>query len=490
MAKVSIIGAGIAGLTAGIYARRSGFDVTIYESHIIAGGNCTSWRREGYFFEGGMHWLTGSSEKKPINRIWREVGAINTETRIFNTDPFLCSDCHGERIFLYRDMDRFQNHLCSVSPEDTKQIKKLFKDIKRFHPVSVPVMDIPFIKTKNKTPSLIKFLVKIIPALPRMLVLDKISIKDFVLRFRHPAIRFFLSNLVDSDYDATSLLFTLACFTSGDGGYVEGGALKMAQNMAESFIKAGGIIRYKTKIDRVVVKGNRIYALQTGNEIINTDSVIISSDTLMAETLFDEGLRENWLKQMRRKTALVVNTFITLGVAADLSSLPAGILCALEKPFDHAGITVDNVTIRNYSGFEKYAPPGSTAMTVLIMGDTYDYWKQAKEDGLYEQCKQELVNAIVSRLEEQYPLIKGKAVFRDAATPLTYERYCGTYHGSWMTKTLPGQGRMAYPFKSKTIRGLYFAGQRIQPPGGLPGALVTGRTAAQYLCRDFHIPFC
>lgn len=54
MKKVIIVGAGISGLTAGIYACQSGFDVTIYESHTIPGGACTSWRRNGYLFEGGM----------------------------------------------------------------------------------------------------------------------------------------------------------------------------------------------------------------------------------------------------------------------------------------------------------------------------------------------------------------------------------------------------------------------------------------------------
>lgn len=64
--KVIIIGAGVAGLSAGIYARRSGFDVTILEQHSIPGGMCTSWKRKGYLFEGAMHWLTGSSPKTEV----------------------------------------------------------------------------------------------------------------------------------------------------------------------------------------------------------------------------------------------------------------------------------------------------------------------------------------------------------------------------------------------------------------------------------------
>lgn len=75
MKKIVIIGAGISGLSTGVFARQSGFDVTIYESNTIPGGASTSRRRKGYLFEGGMHWLTGSSPKTALNFLWREVGA-------------------------------------------------------------------------------------------------------------------------------------------------------------------------------------------------------------------------------------------------------------------------------------------------------------------------------------------------------------------------------------------------------------------------------
>ena len=48
MKKIIIIGAGIAGLSAGIYALKNGFDVTIYESHFLPGGMCTAWQRRGW----------------------------------------------------------------------------------------------------------------------------------------------------------------------------------------------------------------------------------------------------------------------------------------------------------------------------------------------------------------------------------------------------------------------------------------------------------
>jgi len=45
MKKVIIIGGGISGLSAGIYAQKAGFQSIIYEKHHISGGECTEWDR-------------------------------------------------------------------------------------------------------------------------------------------------------------------------------------------------------------------------------------------------------------------------------------------------------------------------------------------------------------------------------------------------------------------------------------------------------------
>lgn len=78
----------------------------------------------------------------------------------------------------------------------------------------------------------------------------------------------------------------------------------------------------------------------------------------------------------------------------------------------------------------------------------------------------------------------GKVEVVDVATPLTYERYCDTYHGSWMTVVKDAKSITAYPAVSQKFKNLYFAGQRVMPPGGLHGAADSGRRAVQHLCKD------
>ena len=48
MKKIAIVGAGVAGMAAGIYAQKSGFQTIICEKNPLPGGECTGWDRQGY----------------------------------------------------------------------------------------------------------------------------------------------------------------------------------------------------------------------------------------------------------------------------------------------------------------------------------------------------------------------------------------------------------------------------------------------------------
>ena len=41
--RVLIIGCGISGLTAGVYAAKAGYETHLYEQQAYVGGECTGW---------------------------------------------------------------------------------------------------------------------------------------------------------------------------------------------------------------------------------------------------------------------------------------------------------------------------------------------------------------------------------------------------------------------------------------------------------------
>lgn len=490
MGKVIIVGAGIAGLTAGVYARKSGFDVTIYESHTIPGGASTSWRRKGYLFEGGMHWLTGSSPEAPMNRIWREVGALDDSVSVYNRDPFFTFEYQGRTAYLYRDADRLRRHFLETAPEDEREINRLCADIRKFTRMAMPVMDIRGVKVREKSSMSLSGLFSMLPALLRISFYMNRTAGEFSGRFKNPLLRHLLRNTVGEDNSAAALIFTLATFASGDGGYPEGGSLGMANRMAKYFESLGGTIRYGTAVDKVWVQNGTARGVIVDGGEIPADAVIVTQDALAAvDSLFDPPLREPWVRKMKENTKPVLDTFIGVGVEADLSGVPESLTFVADEPLVCGGVPETVLSINSYAGYKGYAPEECTALTCILGGDTYGFWKACRENGTYEAEKKKLAEAFIELLGKKYPQTAGKAAVWDVATPLTYERYLHSYKGSWMSVMGKGSKMESYPTKPAGIENVYFAGQRLMIPGGLPVAAETGRRAVQYLCKDTGAAF-
>lgn len=489
MKKVVIIGGGIAGLSAGVHALQSGFDATILEMHAIAGGNCTAWKRGDYLFEGGMHWLTGSGKNQPLHELWRNVGALADDTKIIGFDTFSTYDTGERRINIYRDVNKLETYLKEISPADTLAIKRLCRDIRAVKKMSMPVTDIPRLKTAKKGTSPLSML-RMLPLLPRISAFNSVSVAEYCAMFEHEDIRNALIESIGQDYSAVALLATLGSMAAGDGGFPEGGSLPMVARMVRRFTKLGGTLKLNTQVERVIVERNRAVGVLVNGEQIEADAVIVSSDTMAMEKLFDVSPQAQWLETMRKNTLPILNCLISLGINADLSELPHVLIFPLETPILCAGREHHHLEINNYAGRKGYAPAGKTPVTVAFMGDSYDYWKKAREEGRYDREKEMLGGAVIAALEHKFPKITGKVEVCDVATPLTYERYCGTWRGSWMTASPKGSKNTSYPCKVDNLSNVYFAGQRMVSPGGLPAALSTGRTAVQYLCRDIDVVFC
>ena len=490
MKKIFVIGAGIAGLSAGIYARQSGFDVTIYESHSIPGGASTSWRRKGYYFEGGLHWLTGSSPKTQLNKLWREVGALDDSVKIHNRDPFFHYEMDGKRASLYRDIDMLKHHLTNLSPVDKQEIDRVCVDIKKFTRMQMPAIDLPKLKVKYPAKFPLSKLFAMMPAMPRMKYYQNMSARELADRFQSKQIQNLLLNIIGEDYAASGVLFTIATLAAGDGGYPEGGSLAMAGRMAKYFESLGGTINYRTHVDQVLVEDGVTKGILVGGERVFGDAVILTQDTLSAiDTLFEEPIREPWAEKMRTETNPMLDVFVGIGVEVDCSDLPESCTFPTSEPIMIGNLTFKSLGYNNYAGVKGYAPEGCTTLTTALIGDSYEFWKQCRENGTYEAEKRKVAEAVVRELIRKYPKLEGKIAVWDVATPLTYERYLSSYKGSWMTLTKKGQGNVSYSGKPESIQNLYFAGQRLMSPGGLPVALMTGRTAVQYLCLDTDTVF-
>ncbi|MBQ6557694.1 MAG: hypothetical protein IJP93_12210 [Bacteroidales bacterium] len=251
-----------------------------------------------------------------------------------------------------------------------------------------------------------------------------ISAGRYIKRFRNPHVRRLLEAVVDPRINALSLIYTLSTFDSGDSGYPEGGSLRMSQNMADTFTSLGGRILYRTP---------------------------------------------------------------ALGVRTDLSDCPRCMKIVLRRPLEAGGLKFDSITVNNYAREKEYAPEGCTTLTCILSGSSYYYWKAEREKGLYKQLKQEVIAEFISLIEEVLPQTRGLVEATDLATPLTWERYCDTFEGSYMSDWMPRH--FSANALIRFLPDIYFTGQRTAFSGGLPVAAHSGWRTAQILCKDFGEEF-
>jgi len=256
------------------------------------------------------------------------------------------------------------------------------------------------------------------------------------------------------------------------------------QRIVKTFTGLGGELLCNTRADRIIIENGKAIGVMTGGKRLDADAVIVTADTMAIDQLFDEPPKAPWLEEMRKVCEPTMVTFICLGINADLSKYAKNYVFNPEQPIALGDKIFEHLPINNYAGDAVYSPKGKTAITIQLNGDTYDFWKKAKEEGCYTDEKKKIADAVIAALTIQIPEIKDKIEVCDVATPLTYERYCGNWKGSWMTEMTPNMKMKNYPPVIKGLSGLYFAGQRMMPPGGLPPALASGRAAVQHLCKD------
>ena len=486
MKNVIVIGAGVSGLTAAIYAQRSGFNVTLCEQHAVAGGMCTGWKRKGYLFEGSAHWLTGTSPHSTLNQLWKETGALHDEVKIFLRDAFFAVEWEGQTIYLYCDMRKTIEQLRALSPEDEKALRRLASDIKSFSCLQMPFYDVKGVKSQHPRRPTIHSLLTMLPVLPKLWRWNKITCKSYAEKFKHPAIQRLLCFLPDTR-SAVSLIAILSTLNMGDGGYPEGGSLAIIERMTKTFESLGGKMLLNTQVKKVKIENGTVKGVTLENDFLHADAVIVTQETIAAvDRLFEKPLNEKWLKDLCKNTKPAVCTFVCVGIRA---KLPQMLAWELSNPITYAGHTITKIGFDNYAEYEGYAPKGCTSLTSVLTGDTYEFWKQAKEDGRYEEEKCNLANQISRVLCEKFPQVEGNIEVINIATPLTYERYTGAYHGSWMSVVGVGDKLKIYPGYLKSVTALYFAGHRLMNPGGLPVAIYSGRKAAQMVCRHFNVLF-
>jgi phytoene dehydrogenase-like protein len=494
--SVMIIGAGFAGLSAGIYAQMNGYPTQIFEMHDSPGGLCTAWKSKGYTIDGCIHWLVGSSPKSGMHRFWQEVG-IAQEREFIDMDEYMRYEgADGRTLILYTNVDRLEKHLLEFSPQDAVPIKEFIEGIRLCLDFDQPSASDPIHRRLIKG---FKFARLMATRGKDMRMWMALSVEEFASRFQDPSLRRALLEMWFPSFSMFFMLFTFAYMHQRNAGYPIGGSLPMSLTLAERYTNLGGVIHYDRRVEKILVEEDRAVGVRLADGSEHRAGRVISAAdgyTTIFKMLEGKYSDEKTREPYESWPVFPPLLFVGVGVNRSFDDEPqtvSGLSFPLRQPTEIGHAVRDRMPVHIYNHDPTLAPAGKTSLVVMMVGN-YEYWKELAQDrAAYLEKKDQVARTVVELLDQRFPGISQQVEMVDVATPLTFERYTGNWQGSFEGWLLTPQNSTTVmrrmPQTLPSLQNFYMCGHWVEPGGGLPPSIMSGRRLVQALCKEDGIPF-
>lgn len=490
--SIIIIGAGIAGLSAGCYGQMNGYRTQILEMHTKPGGCCTSWKRSGYTIDGCIHWLTGTKPGTDFYRIWEELGVMQGSALIEHEEYARIEGKEGKVLIVYTDINRLERHMKELAPEDTDVIEEFTNGIRKMIHFHIPwekASDLfgPF--------DVLKLMKMMFPFFGFFRIWGNITIQDVAQRFKNPFMREafpYIFNLENPpEFPIMAVMKVFAWMNQKTTGYPIGGSLELARVIQERYLALGGKIHYKSRVAKILAENDRAVGVRLADGSEHRGDIVVSAadgHTTIFDML-DGKYINNKIRGYYDKLALFPPLiYVGLGVNRSFKEVPSTVT-GIDFPFDKP-ITIgekerNRLSVQFYTFDPTLAPEGKTFVRVHFASD-YNYWKKLKQDPeRYKAEKEQIAEKVVALLDRRFPGLAAQVEMRDVATPMTWVRYTGNWRGSfegWIETTKTMRMRMSQMLPG--LKNFHMAGQWVQPGGSLPAVAMSGRNVTQIICKQ------
>jgi phytoene dehydrogenase-like protein len=463
--KVNIIGAGLAGLSAGCYLQMNGYETEIFELHTMPGGLCTSWKRGDYVFDGCIDYFVGANPDSNLYRTWNELIDMK-RLKIFHYHEYRrFEDKNGQFIRVLTNLDELERELLEKAPEDRDVIKE-FTGLARTFLAADKESDRKELKKW-----------------------ERILVAEITKKCKNPLLAKTIGYIFSPEVPVYFLMSLLGWMHRKSAGYPIGGSLEFSRLIEKRYRELGGGIHYNSRVKKILTRDNSAKGILLENGDTHPADIVISAADGYA-TIFemlegkytDEKINYIYENIMPTPSYLLVS----LGISRPFPEIPHRLTLPLEKP-----LLIDPVSpyeekdlnIRVFDFDPTAAPEGKTVISCGFYPGHHKYWVDLRQNNRekYEQEKKRIADEVIDILEKRFGNIKSHIEVTDVCTPATVIRYTNNWHGSMLGWWLESED----DYIKNVLPGLedfYMAGQWADG-GGLSAVIESGRNVARMVCK-------
>jgi phytoene dehydrogenase-like protein len=469
---VIIIGAGIGGLVCGCYLAKAGMKVLIVEKNDKVGGYCTSFVRDGFTFDVGIHALPECGEKGRITSILKNLG-LEKEIEIIRTKVNEIVITPDHRIDFVPEKESVMETLTKYFKKDSKNIDKFIKYL-----LNTSFLEL-FTELKDKT-------------------FDHLLYNYFKSSELKNIFKVFLGNLGLPSYKVSALTAAILYrdHLLNGGYYLKGGMQSISNKLAKKFIEYGGKILLSHVAEMISLKNNVVNGIKLkGNNFIKSDYVVSNADA--NHTFFnmvgESKINANFARRLKNLIPSSSAFIVYLGLKKKINNLFSN----FSGLWYISNYNIDEV----YNGLlegkvdteaehlllvspsvkdNTMAPPEGESIFLILFVPYVDkkYWEENRE---------RICENIIKRSEEIIPGLATNIIVKEVASPVTLEKYTVNLQGSirgWAP--LPSQITRKFVLEKTPIKNLYLGSHWSvrYAPGGVSMAMTSGYNTAKLILKE------